>query len=400
VRAKIEKLLNFDIPLRFSFRQNKTETMQNAEWKRLLLQSLKTGSETEKTAFYEQKLIQHPEPGIDIQPFYTDEDMAGLEYLQYFHEHWTKTRTTTGWMNTAWIFAADAKEANQKAKTALEQGVDAVCFNPAAPEVDFPTLLQDLSPAQFPVFFDMPVPVTEGLLHYLKKSKIHLPHLMGGIVTHGGVKNFFFDTQQQAEVCRFFKYSPFFKPMLVSEFEETHTKSLAASLQTAIRLIEVLENEGLAPTQTLPQIGFEVPVGKSFFLEIAKLRALRLLWWEIGKHFDKKLNLADVLIYAFTIAEKAPTEEPFENLIANTTQAMAALIGGCDTLIVLPHDQYTGKPDAFSERIARNISLILKEESYFDKTPDPAAGSYLIENLTHQLARNAWEKLRVMSYEL
>src|SRR5690606_16930155 len=85
------------------------------------------------------------------------------------------------------------------------------------------------------------------------------------------------------------------------------------------------------------------------------------------------------------------TFDPHVNLLRNTTEALSAIIGGCDSLVVEPFDSTYKTPDEFSERIARNIPIILKEESYMDKAVDAAAGSYYLENLTLELAQNAWK---------
>jgi methylmalonyl-CoA mutase len=169
-----------------------------------------------------------------------------------------------------------------------------------------------------------------------------------------------------------------------------------------------LVKRGFEATQVLPRIGFVVDVDNHYFMQIAKLRALRLLWWQIGRLYDESLNLVDVFIHARTTNAVPPENEPYQNLISNTTQAMSAIIGGCDALTVAGGladekvEQSEIPPSAantiLAQRIARNVSAILKEESYFDKVTDMGAGSYLIENLTHQLAKAVWESLFNRTY--
>ena len=90
--------------------------------------------------------------------------------------------------------------------------------------------------------------------------------------------------------------------------------------------------------------------------------------------------------------ERNKTEaEPDMNMLRTQTEAMSAILGGTDSLTVEPFDKTFRQPDEFSERIARNQQLILKEEAYFDKVADPAGGSYYIENLTRLIADNAWK---------
>ena len=123
-------------------------------------------------------------------------------------------------------------------------------------------------------------------------------------------------------------------------------------------------------------------------MEIAKLRALRFLWQRVQMGWGIEPKIAYVHAQTSTFYDAAIT--PNTNLLRATTEAMSAVIGGCDALTVHAYDSTFRTPDEFSERIARNISILLKEESYLDKTLDPAAGSYFLENLTQQLAEAAW----------
>jgi methylmalonyl-CoA mutase len=96
-------------------------------------------------------------------------------------------------------------------------------------------------------------------------------------------------------------------------------------------------------------------------------------------------------IHCVTSKWNKSLSNPYVNMLRTQTEAMSAIIGGTDSLTVEPFDVTFRKPDEFSERIARNQQLILKEESYFDKVADPSAGSYYIENLTKLIAENAWK---------
>ncbi len=170
---------------------------------------------------------------------------------------------------------------------------------------------------------------------------------------------------------------------------------MAEQLKVAMGIVERLAARGLPIRQVLEQIGFAVHIGSDYFMQIAKLRALRLLWWQIGRLYDTRLNLVDVFIHAHTANAAPPESEPYKNLISNTTQAMSAIIGGCDALTVSSGGFASEKDTILAQRIARNVSAVLKEESYFDKVTDMGAGSYLIENLTHQLAKAVWERLAI-----
>jgi methylmalonyl-CoA mutase len=127
-------------------------------------------------------------------------------------------------------------------------------------------------------------------------------------------------------------------------------------------------------------------------MEIAKLRAARLLWSVVinGFHHESRESTR-MDIHCVTSEWNKTVYDPYVNMLRTQTEAMSAILGGTDSLTVEPFDITFRHPDEFSERIARNQQLILKEEAYFDKVADPAAGSYYIENLTNLIAENAWK---------
>ena len=133
-------------------------------------------------------------------------------------------------------------------------------------------------------------------------------------------------------------------------------------------------------------IVFEVAVGTNYFFEIAKLRALRLLFALIAKEYNH--NLECNIIVSPTKRNKTLYDYNI-NMLRTTTECMSAIIGGADAIANLPYDALYHKDNEFGDRIARNQLLILKNESYFDKVNNPADGSYYIENLTNQLAEKA-----------
>jgi methylmalonyl-CoA mutase len=133
-------------------------------------------------------------------------------------------------------------------------------------------------------------------------------------------------------------------------------------------------------------IVFEVSVGTNYFFEIAKLRALRLLFNLVAKEYNHNLDCH--LLVSPTKRNKTLYDYNV-NMLRTTTECMSAIIGGADAIANLPYDALYHKDNEFGDRIARNQLLILKNESYFDKVNNPADGSYYIENLTTQLAEKA-----------
>jgi len=168
---------------------------------------------------------------------------------------------------------------------------------------------------------------------------------------------------------------------------------LAAVLQRGAQYIEQSAAHGLDLAQMATQIQFSLSVGKSYFVEIAKLRAFKLLWLQVLKAWNIP---PDYPVLDVRFAPSAYTDDLYTNMIRATTMAMSAVLGGADRLTVLPYDagreEQAQYPRAFGRRIARNVQHLLKLESGFGAVSDPAAGSFYIEKLTAQLATTAWEK--------
>lgn len=139
-------------------------------------------------------------------------------------------------------------------------------------------------------------------------------------------------------------------------------------------------------TQINKPIVFQISVGSNYFFEIAKLRAFRILFKKIAQEYQHHLDCHLVI----TPTKRNKTIYEYNvNMLRTTTECMSAILGGADTIANLPYDGLYHKDNEFSDRIARNQLLILKNESYFDKVDNPADGSYYIESLTSQLAEKA-----------
>lgn len=137
-------------------------------------------------------------------------------------------------------------------------------------------------------------------------------------------------------------------------------------------------------------IQFHFAIGGRFFMEVAKLRAARLLWSQVVEAFGGDEESAELTIHARTARRNKTAIDPHVNMLRATTEALAAAVGGADTLCVAPFDEPLGAPDDFSRRIARNVQIILQEEAHLTNLIDPAGGSYAVEALTDELAHAAW----------
>lgn len=173
-------------------------------------------------------------------------------------------------------------------------------------------------------------------------------------------------------------------------------QELAYTLASAIESIEKITRQNISLPVIIQKMEFSISIGTNYFVEIAKIRALRFLWRKIlieGYGLSEK-EISLISIHCTTSSFYNSTISPHTNMLRATTESMAAVIGGCDALSVRAYDETFQESDEFSRRISRNISTILKEESYFDKVLDPSAGSYFIENLTFEIAEDAFKRLK------
>lgn len=174
-------------------------------------------------------------------------------------------------------------------------------------------------------------------------------------------------------------------------------QELAISLALMSEYVQHLKSKGEDVSEVLKSVYTTLSVNDDYFLNMAKFRAYKLLVVHFAKEFEVALSINDVEVNAVTNVRHMAKNDHYNNLLRATTQAMSAILGGCKNLRIQPFSDLTGTEEVLSERMAVNIQLILKEESYFDKVSDPAAGSYHIERLTNQLIEKAWDLF--LSYE-
>ncbi len=163
---------------------------------------------------------------------------------------------------------------------------------------------------------------------------------------------------------------------------------LAALLSTGVAYLRALTGAGLDVDASFGQISLTTTVGTDQFLDIAKLRALRVLWARVAEASDAR----DVPVHVQAVTSQAvlSQRDPWVNMLRTTIGCFAAAIGGADAITVRPFDELLGVPDELGVRIARNTQLVLMEESNIHRVIDPAGGSWYVEKLTDQLADAAW----------
>ncbi len=168
------------------------------------------------------------------------------------------------------------------------------------------------------------------------------------------------------------------------------TQELAFAMATGVEYLRALQSRGVSIDDAALSMQFAFSLGSNFFMEIAKLRAARLLWAKIVKAFGGSEAAQKMIIHARTSAWNKTTYDPYVNMLRTTTEAFAGVVGGSSSLHVSPFDEPIRPPDFFSRRIARNTQIILQQESHLDRVIDPAGGSWYVENLTDNLGKKAW----------
>ena len=171
---------------------------------------------------------------------------------------------------------------------------------------------------------------------------------------------------------------------------------LACALATGVSYLTDLLEGGLSVDQAARSIQFTFGVGAHFFTEVAKFRAARMLWSRVIDAYGGDEDARKMVVHARTGRINQTVVDRHTNLLRTTTQAFSAVVGGVDSLCVLPFDAVCGVSDTFSRRLARNIQLILRDESQLARLVDPSGGSYYVERLTHELASLAWARFQEM----
>lgn len=378
------------------------------EWKEKIITDL-------KGADYDRKLVWRTNNGFAMKPFYRDEDLDDISYLNSFPGNFPFTRgnNTKGnsWKVNQLIEVDNIDEANKKALEIRLKGVDSLAFNfkngfrPKEDEIEalLYNIRLDLMEVNFRV--DNSTEVVDIIEKLARKYNRNLEDIKGSVfcdplseISLEGKSNI----DKELEFASLLK--SFEKVKFLSNFHcltidgsifhnsgSSTVSEMAFTLSMAVEYLNYLTGKGLDIDEISKHIRFNFASGSSYFMEIAKIRALRFLWAKIINEYGiSNSDSAKMHIHAVSSSLNKTVYDPYVNMLRTTTETMSAALGGVDSITVLPFDFAAGKSSELGSRIARNQQLLLKGESHFDKVNDPAAGSYYIENLTDQLIENTW----------
>ena len=318
--------------------------------------------------------------GLKGEPIFTKEDLPGqIPNLANVHPQ-PELFGDRHWINYQWVRVDDEKTANKTALHALNNGAEGIVFE-LSRNPNWNDLLKDIGLEYCHLgLVDLSTEDTgifNSFQEHAAAAGINQENL------HGFVNG------QNEKVGK----GPIKTLNIQAREAYAHglpALELACVLAQAAELYDRLTDAGSAAGDLLHQTQFQLSMGDSYFAEIAKYRAMRGLALHFAAAYDVALKANEVQILAMSSDWVSAQDDPHSHMLHATTQGMSAIIGGADALCIKPFYPIFDNKD-LAERTARNISSILREESYLAKVVDPSAGTYYIESLTQQLHHQAWQ---------
>jgi len=381
------------------------DEMKNNSFPKVTLEEWTAQAEKALKGMPVSKLNSLTYEGITRKPIYTEVDLGGVSPVD--------KNGSADWTVSQQLYPGNSlEEMNNQLLQELQNGLQAIHFtlkpalNPKALEITsldaLETLLKDVPVEQVPLQVYTGSSAIE-FMNLLKDSSIDKTHLHGIIgadpiaemVTAGSLSqplerlfdemkaNLEWKKQSGTRLKTIWIQAAPYHNGGASSVEE-----LAATMATAVTYLNALMERGATVQEAASEMAFSFPVGSDFFMEVSKLRAARLLWANIVEAFGGDEEVQKMTLHATTSVFTKSNLDPYVNMLRTTTEAFSAGVAGADSINI---DSYQQGADAFSRRIAKNTHYILKEESFLSKVVDPAAGSYYVEKLTHQLAEEAWK---------
>ncbi|MGO9318822.1 MAG: methylmalonyl-CoA mutase family protein [Terracidiphilus sp.] len=343
-----------------------------------------------KDADSAKKLIWQTAEGHAVKPYYRAEDIAGLEYPDAApgaFPYARSARTTGDWRIREEIDATEPEEANGAAHSAVLAGAEEIAFCNANFEnaSDLGMLLANLD--EIPVHFENAGKPQLRLLMERLNGRQRISPVSSGW-------NPLTDLDFSAEVIA--SAPATLAPFTIhgEEFEEpgaTAVEEVGFTLAAAVDFMAEMQERKVDANRVAASLRFSFSIGANYFFQIAKLRAFRMMWAQAVESFGVTRENAKAHIHARTSRWNETIYAPRVNILRGTTEAMAAIFGGADSITVAPFDECYKRPDEASRRLARNTQIILKQEALLSRVADPGAGSYYLEEITDFIAHDGWK---------
>jgi len=346
-----------------------------------------------KGADYEKKLIWRTDEGLAVKPYYRAGDLDGAvrrDAAPGKFPYGRGTREEAGWRIREVIGATGTESANRAARAAVAAGAEEIAF--AAPAVSSAAELRRLVAGldEIPLHFeDADEPTIRLLLSWLHARPRSAPVSTGCDALA--------NVEFAAEVIKSApeKLLPFtIHGNTLEEAGATAVEEVGFTLAAGVDFVAAMQEHGAGVDRAAMATEFCFATGANYFFEIAKLRAFRMLWARVVESFGGASECARARIATRTSRWSKTIYDPHVNILRATTEAMAAVLGGADSVTVAPFDQCYRPSDEASRRLARNTQLLLKHEASLGRVADAAGGSYYVETITDFLAREGWKRMQ------
>ena len=377
-----------------------------------------------KGADFDKKLVWRTNEGFNVQPYYRREDLKGLKTTTSAPGQFPYvrgTRLTNDWAIRQNVCACqNARKANAKALEVLNKGITSLGFCLDKEKLNYrfiKNLLNDIRidvvPVNFTVCACAAPELASILVRYIGREYKGTPMknfvgsinvdpmknmlLKGKAMPREMVAEKIVATVNAAKSLTGYRVVGV-NSVILNNAGAYCAQELAYALAWGVEYMTMMTEAGVANYVAARNIRFNMGIGGNYFMEIAKFRAARLLWAKIVESYKAPIftaalkDAAKMNVSAETSKFNMTVFDAYVNLLRSQTETMSAAIAGVDEITVTPFDVTYERPTDFSERIARNQQLLLKEEAHFNKITDPAAGSYYIENLTESIAQEAWKQ--------
>jgi len=389
---------------------------------------------------FDKKLITKTYEEINLQPLYTSNDIKDLPQINNFpgFNNFLRGGNVSGYTSRSWEIAQEydqslPEDLNEDLRSDLKRGLNSINIvldNPTQLGIDadqskagevgkdglsisgvrkMQVLFKDIDLTNQPINISCgfsALPITLLFAAYANETRTSLMNIKGSItsdpyeylLTKGDLPislNQIFDEMKLSAELMIKSNSPI-KTIGVSGLSFNNAganavQELAFTLATAVEYLTEMISRGLKSDDAAKRIKFTFGIGSFYFMEVAKLRAARILWNKILEAYEVKEENRKIFIHGKTSQFNQTFFDPFVNSLRTTTEAFSAIVGGVDSLQTNSYDESFNIPDDFSRRLARNTQIILKEESHLEQVIDPAGGSFFVEKLTDDIANSAWK---------
>ncbi len=393
------------------------EQIKQADFKEKSLKAWAEKAEESLKGKSIETLSTYTYESIKLKPLYTKEDVDSKELTEFpgvpdFRRGISSLgHTGKGWEIAQTLSFNSIEELNTKLETAIQRGQTAVSF-PVGGELfsDISGLKELIKTIGTNHLFSLNAgeylkPFLAVLISALKESEIDgsaTGFIAADPIAQATESGFFpadeetFMGEWEETVRTAVRSFPELRTVLINAAPYHNSgasadQELGIAIASGVQYLHYLIEQGWEVDKALNLFIFHFPVGSQFFMETAKLRAARLLWDKVGESYNGKEQARKMHISAETSFFTKTVYDPYVNMLRTGNEAFAAVLGGVQYLKTSPFNEAYEEPTFFSERVARNTQLLLREEAGLKHVADPAGGSWYVETLTRELAQKGWD---------